>query len=125
MPCSKSYDPLTELLALARPIQRDITGWRDRITVMTLDSERANHSTREDDSTGECCGGPENGNCCTSSAIGCSGSQTIPFFVFLCFSCQVDPRDYRNGQFELPPYVAEVIKTKERDERLRQQVQEF
>jgi len=122
---SKDLDVTNKCAICLMPIQRDITGWRDRITVMTLDSERANHSTREDDSTGECCGGPENGNCCNSSATGCSASQTIPFFDFLCYSCQVDARDYRNGQFELPPYVAEVIKTKERDERLRQQVQEF
>jgi hypothetical protein len=95
---------------------------------MTLEKHRTNDSSKKDDtnhSTDECCGGPENANCSNSAKSCCSGSQTIPFFDFLCYSCQVDVRDYKNGQFELPPYVAEVIKSKERDERLRQQVQEF
>ncbi|CAM0139613.1 unnamed protein product [Umbelopsis sp. WA50703] len=107
------------------PIQKGITGWRDRITVTTLSDKR---DSVDETSTagGECCGSAENADGCCSNKSSCgSNSQVIPFFDSLCYSCQVDARDYRNGQFELPPYVAETIKNKERDERLRQQVQEF
>ncbi|GAB5591084.1 Cytoplasmic tRNA 2-thiolation protein 2 [Umbelopsis nana] len=61
----------------------------------------------------------------TASKLTVSKDLDVTNKCAICLICQVDARDYRNGQFELPPYVAEVIKTKERDERLRQQVQEF
>ncbi|KAG2180005.1 hypothetical protein INT43_003792, partial [Umbelopsis isabellina] len=106
------------------PIQAGITGWRDRITVTTLGDKRG--TDKKVTSDGECCGSAENADgCCSNKSSNVSNGQVIPFFDSLCYSCQVDARDYRNGQFELPPYVAETIKNKERDERLRQQVQEF
>ncbi|CAO3696462.1 unnamed protein product [Umbelopsis ramanniana] len=127
---SNDLDIANKCAICLMPIQRDITGWRDRITVMTLDKDRKEVLKKDDSNisgAGECCGGSENANCCsdTPTKTCCSSTQSIPFLNFLCYSCQVDARDYKAGQFDLPPYVAEVIKSKDRDERLRQQVQEF
>jgi cytoplasmic tRNA 2-thiolation protein 2 len=76
-----------------------------------------------------CCGGSkEEGGCGTGGGGGCS-SDTGPVAdlnAYLCYSCQVNLKDYKNDAVEmLPPFVVQKVYDQEREQRLREQIQEF
>ncbi|KAI9013366.1 hypothetical protein CLU79DRAFT_394202 [Phycomyces nitens] len=104
-----------------RPHQANINEWRKRITVAKPLEESAKPETSDS------CGTKEGGCCGGSGGGGCDSPETgIDMNQYLCYSCQVDLKDYKEAAIEaLPPYVTQIIDEKEKQERLRGQIEEF
>ncbi|ORY99343.1 hypothetical protein BCR43DRAFT_544839 [Syncephalastrum racemosum] len=80
-----------------RPYQSGLEDWRRRITVTDV---------KETEKEDGCCGGSKCGSGCASSNHG----QLVDLNLSICYSCQVDLKDYSDQAIELlPPYVAQGI----------------
>ncbi|KAI8884913.1 hypothetical protein K501DRAFT_216726 [Backusella circina FSU 941] len=96
------------------PIQPGINEWRKHITVTNVPEGNNNKQEGCDscNSASGCCGGKDKANIDLNSQ--------------LCYSCQVNLKDYNEKSIELlAPYVAEKVYDQSRDERLRDQIKDF
>lgn len=100
----------------SRPIQPGISEWRRHITVANVEGNTDNN---KQEGCGEC-----------NSGSGCCGGKdkayTTDLNSQLCYSCQVNLKDYNAKAIELlAPYVAEKVHDQSRNERLREQIKDF
>ncbi|RCH94100.1 Cytoplasmic tRNA 2-thiolation protein 2, partial [Rhizopus stolonifer] len=100
------------------PIEAGIAEWRRHITVTEVkDAEKPTIEGCCSKDTG-CCGGS-----------GCDSEEKVPkvdLNQFLCYSCQVNLKDYNAESIEsLPTYVNESIYNQSRENRLLDQIKDF
>ncbi|KAI7868785.1 hypothetical protein BDF14DRAFT_1790886 [Spinellus fusiger] len=103
------------------PYQAGISAWRQGITVSEVEGQNE-AEVSVDTPTSSCTTNQE--SCCGG---GCSGSSpSVDFYSHVCYSCQINLKDYQPEALEqMPPYVVERIDAKERENSLREQIQEF
>ncbi|SAM09220.1 hypothetical protein [Absidia glauca] len=110
------------------PYEANIPEWRKHITVTKVE-QRSGDDQSSCLQEGCCGGSKEDGGCGTGGGGGGCSSDTGPVAdlnAYLCYSCQVNLKDYKNDAVEmLPPFVVQKVYDQEREQRLREQIQEF
>lgn len=107
------------------PFEADIGAWRQHITV--TDAPDADESEIKQQSAAGCgdCSNPD-GGCCSGGGSSADKEPRIDMNKFLCYSCQVNLKDYNEESVaSLPPYVAENVCDQSRDSRLLSQIKDF
>ncbi|CAO3631696.1 unnamed protein product [Mucor fragilis] len=104
------------------PFEADIGAWRQHITVTdVLDADES--KTKQQSAGCGDCSNPD-GGCCSSGSA--DKEPRIDMNTFLCYSCQVNLKDYNEESVaSLPPYVAENVCDQSRDSRLLSQIKGF
>lgn len=73
---------------------------------------------KEKEEESACCGDSKCGSGCATSSQG----HVVDLNLSICYSCQVDLKDYNDQAVELlPPYVAQGID----DAKMRSQIEEY
>lgn len=103
------------------PYESNVGEWRKHITV--TDVQGASLLPKS-----ECGGCDDQSGCCSGSSnkdeLG--NAPKVDMNKFLCYSCQVDLKDYTETSVAaLPPYVAENVSDQSRDSRLLDQIKDF
>lgn len=116
---------LTKTCAIClMPFEADIGEWRQHITVtdvLDADESKANQKQGCGD-----CSNPAAGGCCSSENNGGDKEPQVDMNKFLCYSCQVNLKDYNEASVEaLPPYVTESVCDQSRNSRLLSQIKDF
>ncbi|CEP14391.1 hypothetical protein [Parasitella parasitica] len=107
------------------PFEADIGEWRKHITVTdVLDADES--MTKSKEGCGDC--SSPAGGCCGGGGDDEGSKKELQIDVnkFLCYSCQVNIKDYSEISIEsLPPYVTEAVCDQSRDNRLLSQIKDF
>lgn len=115
---SENMDLTKSCAMCLMPLEAGVAEWRRHITVTEVEGVEKLDKGCGDCST-ECCG----------SQGGCSSDDkkaTVDMNKFLCYSCQVNLKDYNAESVQsLPPYIAESIVDQSRDSRLLDQIKDF
>lgn len=91
-----------------RPYEADIPEWRKHITVTAVASD---NSSQQDNQANE---------------RPIVNDLTVDLNESLCYSCQVNLKDYKDGAVEnLPPFVVQKVYDQQTEHRLRSQIEEF
>ncbi|KAL1928299.1 hypothetical protein VTP01DRAFT_3215 [Rhizomucor pusillus] len=105
------------------PYQPNIEDWRRRITVTGVQAESANGTVA---AAAKSCSNNNINGCCGGSEDCGKGTVTVDVNQYLCYSCQVDLKDYGIDAISLlPPYISSDIFQRSREESLRDQIKEF
>ncbi|GAN00665.1 cytoplasmic tRNA 2-thiolation protein 2-like [Mucor ambiguus] len=115
---------LTKTCAIClMPLEADIGAWRQHITVADVLDADESKIKQQSSGCGDC-SGPD-GGCCSSGSTADKEPRT-DMNKFLCYSCQVNLKDYNEESIaSLPPYVAENVCNQSRDSRLLSQIKDF
>lgn len=111
------------------PLEASIAEWRRHITVTDVVGGVTKEKAQKEAGCGDC--STDNG-CCggSNTAGGCSSGEnkksTVDMNKFLCYSCQVNLKDYNADSVQgLPSYIAESVVDQSRDNRLLDQIKDF
>ncbi|KAI8370943.1 hypothetical protein BD560DRAFT_396404 [Blakeslea trispora] len=113
------------------PIEAGNAEWRRHITVTDVNETTEQDTAKKEDA---CCNTLNDGGCCggggdSSSNCNSDKSEKLPktdLNQFLCYSCQVNLKDYQAESIEsLPPYINESVYDQSRDNRLLDQIKDF
>ncbi|KAI8970445.1 hypothetical protein BDF20DRAFT_125404 [Mycotypha africana] len=107
------------------PVEPNISQWRKHITVAEVEDAEVPTGS---ETTPAITTAPEGDKGCDNCNGHCHAQSQpkVDMNNFLCYSCQVNLKDYTERSIEsLPPYVTEKIHDEGRDDRLLDQIKDF